>query len=207
MLYTPHRFVFVHIPRTGGYSITQALSQRQTELGTLYANTLPPNRMQNGLWCHSFAGQIRPHIPEWSEIFKFTIVRSPWEIAASHFRWQRTKWQRLATSRVPFVYRDFYLAATLPFEDWLRYAMSFYSARGGYYSTICTPDVRPFQFSKLQEQWPVICGEIGVTPPNLPHINTADVEPPVWTSKAADIVADGCRDDIARFGFSPPEVS
>ncbi len=98
-----HRFIFVHVPKAAGTSVTELFSQyssyRDLEVGgTLLGEALQSQfKKRYGLTKHATAREIRKVIgeQEWSGFLKFSIVRNPYARAQSmyHFmkRWRGNK--------------------------------------------------------------------------------------------------------------------
>lgn len=75
-----YQFVFVHIPKTAGNSITQQLVQMRAGHG----NALSPKVSK-----HAKAQQIKALIgaTKWEDYFTFTFVRNPWDLMVSSYHW------------------------------------------------------------------------------------------------------------------------
>jgi hypothetical protein len=77
MIYLPKRAVFIHVPRSGGNSITSAIASScagkriDAIIGTAPA-TKPYWELLNA---HITAHNLKPFIDEWDSIFKFAIYR------------------------------------------------------------------------------------------------------------------------------------
>ncbi len=96
------KFIFVHVPKAAGTSVTNALSQYTTykdlEIGgTHFGESLQPAYQRRfGLSKHTPASGIRSVIGQetWREMFKFSIVRNPYDRAISTYkflnRWEGT---------------------------------------------------------------------------------------------------------------------
>ena len=71
------RFVFIHIPRTAGTAIIEALAQR-----------CPDAVVDVFELKHANAMAIRERIgrDEWDHCYRFSVIRSPWDIIASDYR-------------------------------------------------------------------------------------------------------------------------
>ena len=67
--------IFVHIIKTGGVSIANALEMEQKQ-------------------CHLSAHDIRKIVGEkiWNSYFKFTIIRNPWDKMVSSYHYNHHKW-------------------------------------------------------------------------------------------------------------------
>ncbi|MEE8526996.1 MAG: sulfotransferase family 2 domain-containing protein [Gammaproteobacteria bacterium] len=94
-----HRYkcIFVHIPKTGGYSITDVIWPSvtdRTEENLWMGFTNPHgNKHQTGGLQHLLGTMIRQEVG--TEIFdshwKFTIVRNPWDKAVSQYLYMRNR--------------------------------------------------------------------------------------------------------------------
>lgn len=83
-----HRFIFVHLGRTGGRSLTTALA-RHCGPDDIITPASKECRGQNdrGFSRHDSAAAIRAKVGEqvWSRYFKFTLERNPWEKIVSRY--------------------------------------------------------------------------------------------------------------------------
>jgi|GEM_PF-3524243 len=212
MIYSP-RFVFIHIPRTGGISITSAL-----------AASAPQSCVHIENHRHDYAWIIRHRLGTecWNRKFVFSMIRSPWEIIASSYR--------LAKRDVAAMKVDQHFAAMD--NTWTRYLRTFEVdmdfgtyvkrdilsgitgvAQGGFWRTWCCDaidgadlGVTAYLYDRLEIDWPIIAARCGVPDAHLPRLNTTDPEPAPWTDELVAKVGDLCKDDILRFHFSPPSI-
>ena len=77
MIYAPKRFVFIHIPRTGGNSVTSAVAASCAGRNIdLVIGTLPPIKSYNRFNRHVRAMGLKRFIPEWDDIYKFAVYRN-----------------------------------------------------------------------------------------------------------------------------------
>ena len=76
MIYAPKRFVFIHIPRTAGNSITSAISCACAGKGIdVIVGTSPPIKFYKRIYRHIPAFGLKRFIPEWDDIYKFAVYR------------------------------------------------------------------------------------------------------------------------------------
>ena len=96
-----HRFIFIHIPKCAGSSITKALAPVLGKQDLILGVTPEGEKLheenlkKGGLTKHSSASVIRQQIgPEiWNSYFKFSFVRNPWDLLVSRYHWSlKTQW-------------------------------------------------------------------------------------------------------------------
>ncbi len=103
MIISPGRaYIFVHIPKTGGTSLSAALEGRAMRGDILIGDTpkalrrrgrLKGLRAKGPLWKHASLDDIEGVMPpEWMDrAFVFTIVRNPWDRLVSYYHWLRVQ--------------------------------------------------------------------------------------------------------------------
>jgi hypothetical protein len=83
-----HKFIFVHLGRTGGRSLTEALARHcgPRDIVTWTSGKVPGQNAR-GFGRHDSAREIRAKVGErvWNEYFKFTFERNPWEKIVSRY--------------------------------------------------------------------------------------------------------------------------
>lgn len=102
------RFIFVHIPKTGGTALSLALEERAMADDILIGDTPKAVKRRarvkklkaNGrLWKHSRLSDIEGLVAQedFEKFFVFTIVRNPWDRSVSYYHWlQRQNWDHPA---------------------------------------------------------------------------------------------------------------
>jgi hypothetical protein len=98
-----HKFIFVHVPKSAGTSVTELFSQyssyRDLEVGGTQLGEVLQNEFKKrfGLTKHATAGEIRAIVGAelWDAYYSFGIVRDPYARAQSTFhfmkRWRGNK--------------------------------------------------------------------------------------------------------------------
>ena len=95
-----HQFIFIKTRKTAGTSIEIALAPYCSEMDVLtpiYAGDTKKYHYQarnhQGFINHSSAISVKENVPEncWSQYFKFTVERNPWDKMVSMYWWLKHK--------------------------------------------------------------------------------------------------------------------
>jgi hypothetical protein len=202
------RFIFIHIPKTGGTSIESALCRyllgaELSEISPRQAKycLLPgPGFIHQHCKIREFLGKYGPR--EVNEFFQFAFVRNPWDLVASEiFYFQK--------ERHPIFHG-------LSFADSVRRLVSY---RGQIWGHDFSPqksylvdangrlsNVFIGRFERLQSDFSVICEKLGFPDLKLPHLLQTDHERPMYPELYDDttrgLVAEHFQEDINEFGYS-----
>ncbi len=212
------RYIFVHIPKTGGTSLALALESRAKADDILIGDT-PKARQRRGrlqalrpagrLWKHSTLADIDGIIgrAELETYFIVTLVRNPWDRVVSYYHWLRA--QRFDHPAVG-------LAQSVGFADFVRAEQTIASLRANSYGSYvraadgvehCTAFVR---LEHLADDIAGFERHLGFGL-RQERSNASDRQADYrgyYDDTTANIVAQACAVDIARFGyaFDPPQL-
>lgn len=114
------RFIFIHIPKTGGTALTRALEARAMKDDILIGDTpkararkfrLAGLKSQGRLWKHATLSDIAglASDAEIANFFTLTLVRNPWDRAVSYYHWLHDQ---------SFAHPAVGLAKSLTFSAW-----------------------------------------------------------------------------------------
>lgn len=209
MIISPQRrYVFVHIPKTGGTSMALALESRATKDDILIGDTPKALRRRRRLrhletpgrlWKHSTVRDIGPLIDP-ADFFVFTLVRNPWDRMVSYYHWLRD--QRFDHPVVS-------LAQTYDFKDFLRHPNTQASLDSNTYQSYmidaagidhCTLYARLEHPQDLAPLWEHLAFKV-----TIPRENLSDRAKDwriYYDAETADIVNKKAGEDIARFGYA-----
>jgi hypothetical protein len=82
MINHKYKFVFAHIPKTGGMSVESALKG----FGSEYVHRHGPKTEQHPHLCkHASLLTIKNNLKDFEGYFKFAFIRNPWEWVASNY--------------------------------------------------------------------------------------------------------------------------
>ena len=212
-----YRFIFLHIPKTAGTSITNYLSPftgwNDIELG----GTDYGERIQEIYWKrfklhkHSPAHQIRRIIGEdlWKQYFKFAVVRHPLDrlVSAYHFYLQ---WDHPSTYPV----REFAGFKEFVCSDYFQKDCKNMSRpTGSQAAFLKTGDEIAIdmicRIESLADDMAAVAARLGLPCPELPQLNASKPRGNelYFTQEILDLVAPIYRTDFEAFGYSVPDLS
>ena len=206
------RYIFIHIPKTGGTALTLALEGRAMKDDVIVADT-PKGRARRKrvkgvetagrLWKHSTLTDIQglASAEEIAEFFTFTLVRNPWDRMVSYYHWLRVQ---------DFAHPAVALAKRLDFSAFLNAPetrASFAATPYGSYMCDSRGKERCNLFLRLEhfaEDVAPLEAHLDFRLGPLPRANISD-RARDWRGYYSDadaaLLAALCAEDIARFGY------
>jgi hypothetical protein len=206
------RFILVHIPKTGGTALSQALEGRAAKDDILIGDT-PKARARKGrlrgvkaagrLWKHATLADIDGLVTqgEVATFFTLTLVRNPWDRMVSYYHWLRAQ---------AFAHPAVGLSKSLNFSDFLHHAQT-QTALAMWPYPAYMRDAAGHERASLFARIEHLDGDLvpfeahlgfRVTP--LPRVNESD-RLRDWRGYYSDadaaLVGRLCGGDIARFGY------
>lgn len=165
MLSKKHKFIFIHIPRTGGTSIEDALQEYSEDKvnfhqgGRVMPSGLTPGLPPDGGWYkHAPAKQFKEALgDEYDDYYKFVVIRNPIEKLRSVCRFNEQNPKNLCSQYNGS--KDFK-------SRWLLFQTDYFCDEDG---NIIVDDI--FHTETLEEDWKIICEKIGIDHVELPHRN------------------------------------
>jgi chondroitin 4-sulfotransferase 11 len=219
MIDRQRRIVFVHIPKTGGTSVEDALFppvEQRTAEDHLWGE---PNPHQTGGLQHLTAAQIRDSVGAelFNDCYKFAFVRDPWDRMISLYAYhherpgllkmlglelprRRSFFRRSKTDLIPF---EEYVEAvqTGPRHvQWAPQAEFLFDENG----TQLVDFVG--RFERLQADFEAACRQAGLVPSPLPHKKKSHKRRGVtsgelYTARSRRMVRELFAADFDRFGY------
>jgi len=206
------RYIFVHIPKTGGTSLAMALEARAMKDDIMLGDT-PKARNRRSrirgavtrgrLWKHATLADIDGLVSpaEIAQMFTFTLVRNPWDRAVSYFHWLRAQ---------GFDHPAVDLAKATDFADFMQNPatrQTFLDWPARRYMIDCDGHERCTAYIRLEHfaaDAAPLCAHLGFDL-DLPVVNRsvrARRYQDYYTPSLRDTVAETCAEDIARFGYT-----
>ncbi|MCB2128431.1 MAG: sulfotransferase family 2 domain-containing protein [Rhodobacteraceae bacterium] len=206
------RYIFVHIPKTGGTALTLALEARAAKDDIIVADTpkgrarrrrLKDAQTAGRLWKHSTLADIRGLATddEVAAFFTVTLVRNPWDRMVSYYHWLRGQ---------TFAHPAVALAKSTDFSTFLNAPetrLAFTRAPYGHYVTTAMGQERCDLFIRLEHFDADVApfeAHLGFRLAPLAPANRSE-RPRDWRGffkdGDAETVAALCAEDIARFGY------
>ena len=205
------RFIFVHVPKTGGTALALALEDRAAKDDILIGDT-PKARARAGRWKGvKTAGRVWKHstladvvgLVSLEEIKAFqtvAMVRNPWDRMVSYYHWLRTQ---------GFAHPAVGLAKSHDFSGFLNHPQTVASLRlwpYGAYLRLPSGEEKKSLFIRLEhfsEDAKPFETRLGFALA-LPRANESDRGRdwrPYYSAADAALVGEVCGEDVARFGY------
>ena len=206
------RFIFVHVPKTGGTALSLALEARAMKDDILIGDT-PKARARRGrlrgaasagrLWKHSTLADIAGLVSdaEVEGFFTATLVRNPWDRVVSYYHWLRAQ---------SFAHPAVGLAKAQGFSGFLNHPQTRTAFRLWPYGAYMRDRHGVEQASlfirleQLEEDIAPFEAHLGFRLTPLARANASDRVAdwrPAFSDADAALIADLCAVDIARFGY------
>lgn len=213
MIISPARsFVFVHIPKTGGTSLSLALEDRAHKDDILIGDTpkaqkrkrrLKDLRAKGRLWKHSTMADIEGAFEQeqLASMFKIALVRNPWDRMVSYYHWLQVQ---------SFDHVAVKLAQELEFSAFVRHPHTRSSVRQnpyGRYLRDGTGVEWPTLFVRLENFHQDVAPfeehlGFGIVLPLANKSERSTDYRDYFTGDLARITGEDCAEDIERFGYS-----
>lgn len=209
MIISPGRkYIFVHIPKTGGTSLSLALEDRAMKDDILIGDTPKAKRRKHRLSALNPAGRLWKHasladiagVVDPRDFFVVTLVRNPWDRAVSYYHWLNTQ---------GFDHPAVSLAKTSQFSDFVCHPQTQNAFRANPYGRY-VQDADGHEQCQLFARLENLSEDLA---PFWAHLGfrctigraNASARKADWRSYyrpvAAAVIADVCAQDIARFGY------
>lgn len=200
------KFIFIHIPKTGGSSVYKALGGDRTEDPQYgYSKEMKLQRQ------HLTASELREYQfvseNEFGEYFKFCFVRNPWDLAVSEWKWRLDNFPFLSVSR--------YVKPT--FKEFMRKVPTWRGFTGRGIRRHLKPQYHFIhdqkdnlivdyvgRFENLSKDFKDICNKVGMSDLELPSINRskrAKSYKEYYDEETFELVEKHYKIDIDFFGY------
>jgi len=206
------RYIFVHIPKTGGTALSLALEDRAMADDILIGDTPKAQRRKRRLKGAKAAGRLWKHAKladvlglvsaeEIESFFTFTLVRNPWDRVVSYYHWLQA--QRFDHPAVA-------LARELEFSAFLNHPHTQATLSADSYGSYmrapsgaecCDAYVR---LERLEDELAPVRAHLGLKLDDIPRVNASRREADYrsyFSAADSDLLARLCAEDIARFGY------
>lgn len=200
------RFIFVHVAKNAGTSITRCLRPfAETKLGSIIRfhpitrRTLGSFVTSQPYRTHIRADEIEAKLGPraFRSYFSFAIVRNPWDrhVSFYHYKLKKTK------SSTHEMYKAFG-----SFDNYIRWACEHKPM--GQVGFVCSKDNKQIvsfvgRYENLDDDFRKICQEIGIPPQELPKLNASvpHAYREFYTDETRELVRKANAPDIAMFGY------
>jgi len=189
MISDKHKFIFVHINKTGGTSIEKVFYP-EADLHDV------PDKHEPISW------YLENHPDKFKAYFKFALVRNPWDWLVSRYHWSRDKQGVFEFSFEEFLHRLDNKIALSDQAPWLEAALEPQLNRITIDGKIAVDFVG--RFENLEKDFARICSKLNLEPIALPHVFKTNHLHYVkyYDRKSREIVRKLYGKDVEAFGYS-----
>lgn len=187
------KFIFVHINKTGGTSVSKNIKKYVSF--SPHKHEMMFRKMPNNFVNKSDGNLYNQCRFPFEDYFKFTFVRNPYDRIVSNYCYANQKWGLPCTN-----FKD-YLTNYLPNFSRKLIHLNQYDWISDFKNNIRVDFVGLFE--NLQEDFSIICDKIGIPHQELPHINATEHKhyTEYYDEETKEIVAEKYAKDIEYFGY------
>lgn len=201
-----HKFIFFHIPKTGGTSVESKLKA--------FADITAINKKDSIYWCHTEPQDLKKHFElkswDWNEYFKFAVVRNPWSFCLSIWTYAyhcKKEWEGIDTSNLPDLdwvravnnitshknYSDFCLKA---YKKDTQYDFLYDSSGNCMVDYIC-------KLENIQQDIDHVCSLLNLPTQEIPYENVSNKQNyrSYYNEQSRDFIAKLCKNTISKFNY------
>jgi len=210
-----HKFIFVHVAKTGGTSVDVTLARNCDHSEQFYTRKLNSNVDVLG---RRIALELRPKATDeqWDQYFKFAFVRNPWDRTVSIFRHiqsakkmkskEKSRYLEEITRRLKIRPKDFtfeiFVKAVLRDRVFDNYH---WDKQIHCFTDEDNQNLFDFigRYENLQQDFDAICKRLGFPAVKLPHHNKTghDHYSSYYSAETELIVGQLYRDDVEMFDY------
>ena len=221
LIYNSKKFIFVHIQKCAGSSITQALDQflQWNDIqsgGTLYGENIQKYyRQKFGLHKHSQAREIKRVVGDsiWSEYFVFSSVRHPCSRAVSFYTWINKSIAKCKNKKADLWKWPITKAAlaTNSFSDFIRHKDFLSKSQFSYISDENNSIIVDYicRHESLEKDFSYIAGNLGIDNIDIPQKNTSNTNREKYlnyykTHDDINVIVKKWREDFEKLEYEIP---
>lgn len=203
MFSTTHKFLFIHVPKTAGNSIQEALGPYSDD-ERLVLHAFHDGVEDFGVRSRTYATEKHSRYADYereygpamlAELFAFSCIRNPWDRCMSHF---------FSRHRGNVEWRE---DAFLKFVETRVHPLAYYWARrpeGESLAAAAANLAFIIRYERLEQDFAAVCGKLGLPALKLAHRNASPRKSPrtFYNAHTIQFVADRFQEEIAHFGYA-----